>query len=335
RVATHLGTEHTELYVTPAEARAVIPTLPDVYDEPFADSSQIPTCLVSRLARRRVTVALSGDGGDELFGGYVRYAAADAVWRKASKVPVPVRRGVAAFVGAMWPEPVDAWAADALGALGWLRGRIGRRVRLRRLAGVLRFRDFGELYEDFMVHWKEGLVVGARGGRAEAYREGGGWPDRWAAMAAMDLGAYLPDDLLVKVDRASMAVGLEVRAPFLDPRVVEWALGLPRSLKLRKGLSKWVLRRVVYRHVPREWVDRPKMGFGVPMGEWLRGPLRDWAESLLQPRRLEGEGFLRPAPVWRLWLRHLDGRVDGHLPLWAVLMFQAWLEREAGSGRSG
>lgn len=330
RVAAHLGAEHTELYVTPAEARAVIPSLPEVYDEPFADSSQIPTCLVSRLARRQVTVALSGDGGDELFGGYVRYQAADAVWRKASKLPGPVRRGVGAFVKAIWPEPVDAWTADALAALGRLRGRAERKFRLRRLAGVLGFRDFGELYEDFMVHWREALVVGARGGRAEAYREGTAWPEPWSAMAAMDLGAYLPDDLLVKVDRASMAVGLEVRAPFLDPRVVEWALELPESLKVRKGLSKWVLRRVVYRHVPRELVDRPKMGFGVPMGEWLRGPLREWAEGLLEARRLEGEGFLRPVPVRRLWLQHLEGRVDGHLPLWAVLMFQAWLEREGG-----
>ena len=330
RVARHLGTDHTELYVTPAEARGAIPRLPEIYDEPFADSSQIPTFLVSQLARRHVTVALSGDGGDELFGGYARYAVAEFLWRKVRRIPRLVRRGVATLVDAVWPEDLDVWAGRALEALAPRLARRGSRLRMKRVAGVLRFRRFEELYEDLVSPWKEALeaVPGARPAAVEAFGGGLDGASPLEIMTRIDLRTYLPDDILVKVDRASMAVALEVRTPFLDHRLVEWAVALPESLKVREGRSKWLLRRILYRYVAPELVERPKMGFGVPMGEWLRGPLREWAEDLLDPDRLRREGFLNPRRVRGIWFDHLSGRADRHSALWSVLMFQAWLEKE-------
>lgn len=330
RVARHLGTDHTELYVTPAEARAVIPRLPEIYDEPFADSSQIPTFLVSQLARRHVTVALSGDGGDELFGGYARYAVAEILWRKVRRIPAFLRNGMATLVGALWPEDLDAWAGRALEILAPRLERRGRRLRLRRLAGLLRFRGFADLYEDLVSQWKNAseVVGGARRVQVEAFVNGDPSLSPLASMTTTDLTTYLPDDILVKVDRASMAVSLEVRTPFLDPRLVEWAVRLPVSFKVRDGVAKWLLRRVLHRHVPPALVERPKMGFGVPMGAWLRGPLREWAEDLMDPQRLRREGFLSAPQVRKEWSDHISGKADRHSPLWAVLMFQAWLEKE-------
>jgi asparagine synthase (glutamine-hydrolysing) len=330
RVARHLGTDHTELYVTPAEARAVIPRLPEIYDEPFADSSQIPTFLVSQLARRHVTVALSGDGGDELFGGYARYAVGEFLWRKVRRIPALLRRGIGAFVDAAWPEELDVWAGRTLELLAPRLARRGSRFRLKRLAGVLKFRSFAELYEDLVSQWSGAweAVRGARPGGVRAFADGSTRRSPLVAMTRIDLETYLPDDILVKVDRASMAVSLEVRTPFLDHRLVEWSLALPASLKVRDGVSKWLLRRVLYRHVPSGLVERPKMGFGVPMGEWLRGPLREWAEELLDPRRLRQQGFLEARRVHKEWSDHLARKADRHAGLWAVLMFQAWLERE-------
>lgn len=330
RVARHLGTDHTEMYVTPAEARTVIPRLPEIYDEPFADSSQIPTFLVSQLARRHVTVALSGDGGDELFGGYARYAVAQFLWRKVRRIPALVRRGIAAFVNAAWPEDLDVWAGRTLEVLAPRLARRGSRFRMKRLAGVLTFRSFAELYEDLVSQWRSpwGMIRGARFMSVQAFGDGTARHSPLDAMTRIDLETYLPDDILVKVDRASMAVSLEVRTPFLDHRLVEWALALPGSLKVRDGVSKWLLRRVLYRYVPSGLVERPKMGFGVPMGEWLRGPLREWAEQLLEPCRLRQEGFLEAERVRKEWSDHLARKADRHAGLWAVLMFQAWLERE-------
>lgn len=337
-VARHLGTEHTELYVTPDEARAVIPELPQIYDEPFADSSQIPTHLVSRLARQRVTVALSGDGGDELFGGYTRYMVTDALWALISAVPAPVRAGAGR---ALLMVPPSAWTK--LGnAAGRLLPKIAQVDRLgdkvRKGAPLLRSNSAAELYGGMLSLWRdpESVVVGAKEPPSMAtgampLLRGLGTIER---MMALDLLGYLPDDILVKVDRAAMAVSLETRVPYLDHRVVEFAWRLPFGLKVRNGESKWILRQLLYRFVPKELIERPKMGFGIPLDSWLRGPLRDWAEELLDKCRLSREGYFRPEPIRRAWEGHLSGRCDEQYRLWAVLMFQSWLESQQTAAAS-
>jgi asparagine synthase (glutamine-hydrolysing) len=330
-VARHLGTEHTELYVTPEEAISVISRLPALYDEPFADSSQIPTFLVSELTRRHVTVSLSGDGGDELFGGYTRYATNLAMWRAMRLVPRSVRRAGAATIGAVPTRVLDGafnWLGPALRKYGFTEGSVGS--GLHWAARLLDVRGADELFERQMSLWADprGLVPGA----AElpvmlaAPAAQPGLPEALQRMMYVDLVRYLPDDCLVKMDRASMGVGLEARVPLLDHRVVEFAWTLPSALKIRGGVSKWPLRQVLYRYVPRELIERPKMGFGVPIGQWLRGPLRDWAEDLLDANRLRSEGFLEPAPIRAAWEDHLARRRNREYELWAVLMFQAWLE---------
>ena len=331
-VARHLGTEHTELYVTPQEARAVIPDLPRIYDEPFADPSQIPTHLVSRLARDHVTVALSGDGGDELFGGYTRYAVTAGLWDRIAGIPRPLRSAAARAIAAV---PSSAWTK--LGhAAGGMLPRIARFDRLgdkvHKGAPLLGSRSAEELYGGIVSLWRDpqSLVVGAAEppsqatGAAAALR-GLGTIER---MMALDMLGYLPDDILAKVDRAAMAVSLETRVPYLDRDVVEFAWRLPLDLKIRGGETKWILRRLLYRHVPRELIERPKMGFGVPIGAWLRGPLRDWAESLLDERKLREGGYLRAEPIRQAWQDHLGGRIDQQYRLWGVLMFQSWLEAQ-------
>ena len=325
-VARHLGIDHTELYVTAEQAMAVVPRLPAMFDEPFADSSQIPTFLVAELACRDVTVSLSGDGGDELFGGYERYRVTEAVWDRLSRIPAPLRRVAA---GAATALPPAAW--DRLAALPPLRrlgGRFGDRVH--KAAGVLGCGSVDALYHGLVSHWTEPdrIVVGAR---EPATLLAGARPDLPGLapverMMALDLVTYLPDDILTKVDRAAMAVSLETRVPLLDHRIVEFAWRLPLSLKMRDGAGKWVLRQVLYRHVPRVLVDRPKMGFGVPVDVWLRGPLRDWAEALLDESRLRREGFFRPEEIRAKWSEHLSGRRNWAYHLWDVLMFQAWAE---------
>jgi asparagine synthase (glutamine-hydrolysing) len=326
-VAGHLGTDHTTLRVTGEDALAVVPRLPDICDEPFADSSLIPTFLVSQLARQHVTVSLSGDAGDELFGGYNRYRWVPAIWERAHRVPLGVRRAGAAALAAVPPRWVDQAA------------RVVPEARRPRLAGtkVAKVAQVGGLaspeamYLRLTSHWDAParLVRGAREPGTLASR-----PDDWPAvpslagrMMAVDLVTYLPDDILVKLDRAAMAVSLEGRVPFLDHGLVEHALGLPPSLLFREGRSKWILRKVLERHVPRELVDRPKMGFGVPVGEWLRGPLHGWAADLVAPDRLRREGFLDADLVTRAWTRHQSGRWDHTYELWDVVVFQAWLER--------
>ena len=331
-VAQHLGTEHTELYVTPQEAREVIPRLPVLYDEPFADSSQIPTFLVSGLARSTVTVSLSGDGGDELFGGYNRYFWAEAIWRKLGRLPAPARRALA---GAIRAAPPRTWQRlfDLAGPV--LPGRLRQPragEKLHKLARMLGIHGQEALYMRLVSHWSEpcDVVLGAREpptalsdpaqwARLESYT---------ARMMYLDTVSYLPDDILAKVDRASMAVSLEARVPLLDHRVVELAWRLPLDMKVRGGEGKWILRRVLERYVPRQLFERPKMGFGVPIDDWLRGPLRDWAEALLDEGRLRREGFFEPAPIRRLWQEHLAGRSDWHYDLWNVLIFQAWQEAQ-------
>lgn len=329
-VARHLGTEHTELLLTSAETMAVIPKLSSIYDEPFSDSSQIPTHLVSVLARRHVKVALSGDGGDELFGGYNRHLWGHRIWKSVRGVPRPLR-SLAGKVLKLGP-PLW-WDAVSRPAQAFLPMKLRPRMvgdKIHKLADVLDVRTPEEMYWRFRSHHHESSNL-VRGGGEPAIPLGGhrGLPnfsDFTSRMMYLDLVTYLPDDILVKVDRASMAVGLEAREPLLDHRLVEFAWRLPLHMKVRDGRGKWLLRRVLYKHVPQAMIDRPKMGFGIPIGQWLRGPLRDWAEDLLSERRLRSEGYLNAEPIRLLWQQHLKGVRNWQYHLWDVLMFQSWLK---------
>ncbi|MEJ7745199.1 MAG: asparagine synthase (glutamine-hydrolyzing) [Luteimonas sp.] len=336
-VAEHLGTDHSELFVTSAETQAVISRLPILYDEPFADSSQIPTHLVSVAARRQVTVALSGDAGDELFGGYDRYLWAPRIWKRLAWLPLPARTTLAAAINAV---PGAGW--DAVGkAVNALRpgtqgvSRIGDKAN--KLAGRLGdARSLDELYLSLVSEWQDpaevvradtGLLLEPPNVLAEPLPRAG-MADGPARMMYRDSISYLPDDILCKVDRAAMAVSLETRVPLLDHRVAELAWRLPPHMKIRDGQGKWALRQVLYKHVPSRLIDRPKSGFAIPVGEWLRGALRPWAETLLEEGRLRAEGYFHPAPIRRKWADHIAGRRDHAASLWAVLMFQSWLEQQ-------
>jgi asparagine synthase (glutamine-hydrolysing) len=325
-VARHLGTEHTELTVTAQQALDVIPQLPEWFDEPFADSSQIPTYLVSAMTRRHVTVALSGDGGDELFAGYHRYRLARRLWSGLSVLPHAIRAGMAAAITGISAE---RWSS----LLGFLPSRVQPVQigdKLHKLASVLNLADGDAVYRRLVSHWTPGdLMPDAEEAKGILWdptvaKEMPGLLER---MQFLDLVTYLPDDILTKVDRASMAVALEARVPLLDHRVVEFAWRLPRSARIRGGTSKWLLRQVLYRHVPRELVERPKMGFGIPLGKWLRGPLRDWAETLLAEKRLSEAGLLNVSRVRQHWAEHLSGSYNWQYLLWDVLMFEAWRDR--------
>lgn len=327
-VARHLGTEHTELYVTPEQAMAVIPRLPGLYCEPFADSSQIPTFLVSQLAKQHVTVSLSGDAGDELFCGYNRYLLTASLWNKLAFIPPPLRAIAAKGITALSPDAWDRLAHFIPGA-GLLR-LLGD--KLHKGAGVLSSRTVEELYLGMVsslrnpADWViDGQEPATHLTELRPKLEGLNAVEQ---MMALDTISYLPDDILVKVDRAAMGVSLESRVPFLDHRLVEFAWSLPLNYKLRDGQTKWPLRQVLYRHVPRDLIDRPKMGFGVPLHDWLRGPLQDWAEGLLDEARLRREGYFHPAPIRKMWMEHLSGNRNWANHLWGVLMFQAWLESE-------
>ena len=329
-VARHLGTDHTELYVTPEAARDVIPLLPQIYSEPFADSSQVPTFLVARLAKSRVKVSLSGDGGDELFGGYNRYFWGDRIWRAVRPVPPSVRRAARrAIVGI----PQQRW--DEVGAVA-MRA-LPRSARLKMIgdkahkaAHLIGASSLEGMYLDLVSNWRQPSDVVLGGVEPESHADrlsaARSLPDMVHRMMLMDLLTYLPDDIMVKVDRATMAVSLEGRAPFLDHRVAEFAWRLPMNQKIRGKEGKWLLRQVAYRHIPKNLLDRPKMGFGIPVGSWLRGPLRGWAENLLSPSRIEREGFFDSRVVTESWQQHLSGRRDLQSMLWIILMFQAWLD---------
>jgi len=332
-LARQLGTDHTELYVTPAEAMAVVPRLPSLYDEPFADSSQIPTFLIAQLARQEVTVSLSGDGGDESFGGYSRYASAHRLWGRVGRVPAPLRRLGAQSIrrtpAAVLDSPLLAWLDPLLRR----HARAGRTSdKLRKAADIVSLPDERAFYRGMTSHWKTPaeIVRGADEPMTVLTDPGTSFEDRdfRERMMAWDTLGYLPDDILAKVDRAAMGVSLETRMPLLDHRVIEFAWRLPLDFRIREGAGKWLLRQVLHHYVPKALVERPKMGFGVPIGEWLRGALRDWAESLIGATRLNREGFFRPLPVRDAWAEHLAGTRDWGAYLWDVLMFQAWLESQ-------
>ena len=331
-VAQHLGADHTELYVKPQQALDVIPKLPQMYSEPFADSSQIPTFLVSQLARQQVTVSLSGDAGDELFGGYNRYVLADKLWRRLSAMPMAGRRWAAQGLLAVSPNTWNAMGKPLQAMFPSSLRQVGLGDKLHKAAGVLAAGNVDQLYLGLVSQWADPASV-VIGGQEPPTQLTGMAPkleglDDIQRMMALDTLTYLPDDILTKVDRASMAVSLEGRVPFLDHRVVEFAWQLPQNLKLRDGVGKWVLREVLYRHVPKALIERPKMGFGVPIGDWLRGPLRDWAENLLAEERLRREGYFHPAPIRQKWAEHLSGVRNWQHHLWPVLMFGAWLEEQ-------
>ena len=309
KIAQHLGTDHTELYISSDQAIDVIPKLPSLYDEPFADPSQIPTYLVSELTRKHVTVSLSGDGGDELFYGYSRYLFAQRIWNKIRWLPTTLRLALGSMLSAPY---------------------LSKYTKIQLLSDVLSNKTQDDFYNRVVSAWKEPtkIVIGANepltqltGSQRDVQLNS--FSQR---MMFFDLISYLPDDILVKLDRASMGVSLEARVPLLDHRIVEFAWRLPQSLKYHNGQTKWILREVLYRYVPKDLVERPKKGFGVPINSWLRGPMRDWAEELLNAERLKNEGYFNPGPIRVKWQEHLSGKRNWSFYLWRILMFQAWLE---------
>ncbi len=338
-VAHHLGTDHNEFFVSAKQAQEVIAELPTMYDEPFADSSQIPTHLVCKAARQQVTVALSGDAGDELFGGYNRYFWGPRIWSRLAWMPYPARQALGAAILAVPTAGWDALSRPINALLPKSKNFVRAGDRAHKLAARLGgVHNLDDLYNSLVSEWQDPAQV----------VKGNGWEigvnlqvpvsmlsDPLPALGAeqhqlrmmyRDTMTYLPDDILCKVDRAAMATSLETRVPFLDHRVAELAWRLPLNMKIRDGQGKWALRQVLYKYVPKELIDRPKAGFAIPVGQWLRGPLRDWAEALLNEKRLEVEGFFYPKPIRDKWFEHLTGKYDHTPSLWAVLMFQSWLE---------
>lgn len=334
-VAKHLGTVHTELYVTPDECMQVIPRLPTLYDEPFADSSQIPTFLVSQLARQHVTVSLSGDAGDELFAGYNRYQLTADTWAKLSHIPRPIRQWAAKAITSVSPASWNRIASTLKSAIPAFGQWANMGDKLHKGAGVMASRSAADLYLGMVSSWQHPTDVIINGKEPPTFLTEH-LPDlshlnTVERMMVLDLLTYLPDDILCKVDRAAMGVSLESRVPFLDHRVVEFAWSVPLEYKLRENQTKWVLRQVLYRHVPKELIERPKMGFGVPIDSWLRGSLRDWAEDLLSESRLHQDGYFNPVPIRQKWKEHLSGQRNWQHHLWDVLIFNQWLDHNRGN----
>ena len=330
QVANHLGTDHTKLKVTEAEAREVIPLLPELYDEPFADTSQIPTFLVCRSAKQNVTVSLSGDGGDELFGGYSRYFWGPRFWNRFQYFPYAVRRSMGNLINNIPLSGLNAIGKSYSKLLSNNDDPLLLGDKLYRLANRLRIvKTNDELYRSLVNEWpmSSGILNGSHS-ESKCQLDDPlpiiGLDHPAMHMMLQDMRSYLPDDILCKVDRASMGVSLEVRTPFLDPDVIELATRLPMDFKIRNGNGKWILKQILYKHVPKSIVDRPKSGFGIPIGAWLKGPLRGWADDLLSYDRLKRDGFFDPDIVHDIWSEHLTGRRDWTTRLWAILMFQAW-----------
>jgi asparagine synthase (glutamine-hydrolysing) len=330
-IAGLLGTQHTELRVTPEDALGVVPGLPQLYDEPFADSSQIPTFLLAKMARQHVTVALSGDGGDELFGGYNRYVQGARVLRLQSFAPGPALRAVARALGAIPDRAWDGMMALSSRNVAVLLGD----ERLRKLIDVIALDHPAQMYRRFLTHWPDPKALAPQWQEAETVVD-----KPWQAsdnssqidwMMRADQALYLPDDILVKVDRATMAVALESRVPFLDPNVVDFAAQLPSGLKIRGGEGKWIVRKLLDRYVERKYLSRPKQGFAVPLAQWLRGPLREWAEDLLSPNALSKAGLERHEAIRSTWEAHKEGRRNFQSRLWIILMYVAWHQHTACS----
>lgn len=329
-VAQHLGTDHTEMYVTAQEAMAVIPKLPTLYDEPFSDSSQIPTFLVSELARQKVTVSLSGDGGDELFHGYQRYFLGQKIWQMIGWMPDWMRKSTSDLLNAI---PTQTWDSAFHPLKSATRSKfqslnLGHKIHI--LSELLPVSNSPSLYRHLVSHWKQPASVVIDGSELPTVLSN---QEKWAnvptfshQMMYFDAVTYLPGDILVKLDRASMGVSLESRVPLLDPNLIEFAWQLPLELKVRQSQGKWLLRQVLYQYIPENLIERPKMGFGVPIGDWLRRDLRDWAEELLDENRLKQEGFLNVQPIRQKWKEHLEGKRNWAGYIWDILMFQAWLE---------
>jgi len=334
-IAAHLGTDHTELYVTPQEALNVVPLLPAMYDEPFADVSQVPTYLVSKLARQSVTVSLSGDGGDELFGGYGRYFLMKRVWNSMRPFPKPLRQAVARMIASVPPETIDKMYKVASPLVPRNKRAFPMGDKAHKLAGVLGAESQERIYMHALTHWENPAAVVNGAHEPETVRrfvqEAQWLPSMEEAMMLTDTVHYLPDDILTKVDRASMAVSLEARVPILDHRVVEFAWRLPMRFKIRDGKGKWALRQVLYKYVPAAMIERPKMGFGVPIDSWLRRELRDWAEDLLSVESLERHGLFNIEAIRTKWQEHTSGSRNWQYLLWDVLVFQDWMAHNVGA----
>lgn len=327
KVAKHLGTDHTEMYVSPEEAQAIIPSLPAIYDEPFADSSQIPTFLVSKLAKSHVTVSLSGDAGDELFSGYNRYLMVNNVWSKLSKAPRSIRKATGNFLTRQSEDRLNKIYSSVEGLVPNKYKLSNFGEKMHKVARVIGASNASELYDGFISHWKPDSILSAETSQ-EIYNL-----DRIKnltfieKMMFIDATTYLPDDILVKVDRAAMANSLETRVPFLDHRVVEYAWNLPMNLKIREGKGKWILREILYKHVPKKLIERPKMGFGIPLDQWLRGPLREWVLDILSPDNLSKHGLLNSVEIQTKLREHMSGNKNWQYQLWDVLMFQSWYDK--------
>mgnify|MGYP000123671635 CR=1 FL=1 len=328
-VAHHLGTDHTELYTTPKEAMDIILRLADIYDEPFSDSSQIPTFLISQLTKNYVTVSLSGDGGDELFGGYNRYFWGNYIWKSTRYIPAFIKRSAAKILLMMSNKDYGG-LADI-----WLLSRFLKQPllndKLFKLAEILDAGSEDKLYKRLISHWRHPHKLVREAEEPNTVLDHKTIskliPNFTGRMMFFDLITYLPDDILTKVDRASMAVSLEVRVPLLDHRLVELSKKIPLSLKIKKKKGKWILRQILYKYVPPKLIERPKMGFSIPLGDWLRNDLKGWANSLLDEKKLKKDGILNPQPIKKLWQEHLTKKRNWQYLLWDVLMFQAWKEK--------